>query len=104
MRPHGLQPTRLLHPWDFPGKSTGVGAIAFSKGATEFLKDVLAPVFLSSSWNKPHCICDTAEFLDQFLSVLLQKDHLGFKHLASNMAVLNLSLRLECIFGLESKN
>ena len=24
-RPHGLQPTRLLPPWDFPGKSTGVG-------------------------------------------------------------------------------
>ena len=24
-RPHRLQPTRLLHPWDFPGKSTGVG-------------------------------------------------------------------------------
>ena len=23
--PHGLQPTRPLHPWDFPGKSTGVG-------------------------------------------------------------------------------
>ena len=22
---HGLQPTRLLPPWDFPGKSTGVG-------------------------------------------------------------------------------
>ena len=21
----GLQPTRLLHPWDFPGKSSGVG-------------------------------------------------------------------------------
>ena len=29
--PHGLQPTRLLRPWDFPGKSTGVGAIAFSE-------------------------------------------------------------------------
>ena len=25
LRSHGLQPTRLLHPWDFPGKSTGVG-------------------------------------------------------------------------------
>ena len=25
LRPHGLQPTRLLHPWDFPGKSTGEG-------------------------------------------------------------------------------
>ena len=24
-RPRGLQPTRLLCPWDFPGKSTGVG-------------------------------------------------------------------------------
>ena len=23
--PHGLQPTRLLCPWDFPDKSTGVG-------------------------------------------------------------------------------
>ena len=24
-RPHGLQPTRLLHPWNFSGKRTGVG-------------------------------------------------------------------------------
>jgi len=24
-QPHGLQPTRLPRPWDFPGKSTGVG-------------------------------------------------------------------------------
>ena len=27
--PHGLQPTRLLHPWDFPGKSSGVGCHCF---------------------------------------------------------------------------
>ena len=25
MWPHRWQPTRLSHPWDFPGKSTGVG-------------------------------------------------------------------------------
>ena len=25
LRSHGLQPTRLLHPWNFPGKSTGMG-------------------------------------------------------------------------------
>ena len=25
LRPHGPQPTRLLCPWDFPGKNTGVG-------------------------------------------------------------------------------
>ena len=31
-RPHGLQPTRLLHPWDFPGKSTGVGFHCLLRG------------------------------------------------------------------------
>ena len=25
VRPHGWQPTRLPHPWDSPGKNTGVG-------------------------------------------------------------------------------
>ena len=25
VRPHGLQPTRLLRPWDSPGKNTGEG-------------------------------------------------------------------------------
>ena len=25
LRPHGLQPTRLLRLWNFPGKNTGVG-------------------------------------------------------------------------------
>ena len=25
LRPHGLQPTRLLRPWGFPSKSAGVG-------------------------------------------------------------------------------
>ena len=28
LRPHRLQPTRLLCPWDFPGKNTGVGCRA----------------------------------------------------------------------------
>ena len=25
LQPHGLEPIRLLHPWNFPGKSIGVG-------------------------------------------------------------------------------
>ena len=25
VQPHGLQPARLPHPWDSPGKNTGVG-------------------------------------------------------------------------------
>ena len=44
--PHGLQPTRLLHPWDFPGKSTG-----------ESESQSLSPVQLFatpySPWNCP---------------------------------------------------
>ena len=30
-RPHELQPTWPLHPWDFPGKRLEWGAIAFSR-------------------------------------------------------------------------
>ena len=32
LRPFGLQPTRLLLPWDFPGKNTGVGCHFFLQG------------------------------------------------------------------------
>ena len=32
LKPHGLQPTRLLRPWDFPGKSTGVGCRSLLQG------------------------------------------------------------------------
>ena len=31
-RPHGLYPTRLLRPCDFPGKSTGVGCHCLLQG------------------------------------------------------------------------
>ena len=30
--PHGLQPSRLLCPWDSPGKNTGVGCCALLQG------------------------------------------------------------------------
>ena len=43
-RPHGLQPTRLLRPWDFPGKRTGVGC-----------HRLLQPCRLV--WDLPHCFC-----------------------------------------------
>ena len=32
LRPHGLQPARLLCPWDSPSKNTGVGCHAFLQG------------------------------------------------------------------------
>ena len=37
---HGLEPTRLLHPWDFSGKSTGVGCHFLLQGLflTQWIK------------------------------------------------------------------
>ena len=32
LRPHGLQSAKLLCPWDFPGKNTGVGCHALFQG------------------------------------------------------------------------
>ena len=32
LRPHGLWSTRLLCPWDFPGKHTGVGSYSLLQG------------------------------------------------------------------------
>ena len=32
LQPHGLQPSRLLCPWDFPGKDTGVGCYFLLQG------------------------------------------------------------------------
>ena len=34
VRPHGLQPARLLCPWDFPGKNAGVGSISRPRNRT----------------------------------------------------------------------
>ena len=35
--PHGLQPTRFLRPWYFPGKSTGVGCHCLLLLTTDYL-------------------------------------------------------------------
>ena len=32
LQPYGLQPTRLLCPWDFPGKTAGVSGCALLQG------------------------------------------------------------------------
>ena len=32
LRPHGLQPARLLCPWNSPGQNTGVGSLSLLQG------------------------------------------------------------------------
>ena len=43
---HGLQPTRLLHPWDFPGKSAGVGChcLLHNTGAPQYIRQTLTDI------------------------------------------------------------
>ena len=49
LRPHGLQPTRPLCPWDFLGKNTGVGCHALLQGivsAQEYNPHLLRLLYL----------------------------------------------------------
>ena len=47
-RPHGLQPSRLLHPWHFPGKSTGVSGLPLPSP-----KKRLDPIFQRKFYANP---------------------------------------------------
>ena len=50
--PRGLQPTRLLCPWDSPGKNTGVSCHALLQGI--FLNQGLNPRLLLCRWILYH--------------------------------------------------
>ena len=71
--PHGLQPTRLLCPWDFPGKSTGVGCHCMSdlqllkNQTTFFIKDIQNYIGLMHSfWMESRKPWPLAIFQDYF--------------------------------------
>ena len=47
LQPHGLQPTRLFYPWDYPNKNTGMGChfllqgISLTHGSNQSLMSLL---------------------------------------------------------------
>ena len=45
MQPHGLQPARLLCPWTFPGKNTGVGCHFLLHTLTLYVKSGSIVIF-----------------------------------------------------------
>ena len=55
-RPYGLQPPRLLHPWDFPCKSTGVGwhCLLLSEKIIEIFNSELSLVLKTGKRNTEH--------------------------------------------------
>ena len=52
--PHGQQPTRLLHPWDFLGKSTGVGCHCLLQGLVYSPRNLQLPCSFPSVGNSWH--------------------------------------------------
>jgi len=66
LRPHGLRSTRLLCPWDFPGKSTGVGCHRLQimnpgRTQTYYPKHPSSPGSVSPHMPFPHNTHDSAE-------------------------------------------
>ena len=63
LQPHGLEPARLLCPWNFPGKNTVVGCHAFLQGI--FLTQGLNPTLLHVlHWKADSLLCAAWEALD----------------------------------------
>ena len=84
--PHGLQPTRLLCPWDFPGRSTGVGCHCLLR---RLALDPLNSTCLASSLGfiSRLCTCSTSTNQSIFrswtllfrLSLLVSYEYVPFR-------------------------
>ena len=75
-QPHGLQPTRLLHPWDFPGKSTGVGCHhllwpMLLKSVYSFIDPYINPLPISQSTLHVSIIHPTCVHNPPYVSIFL---------------------------------
>ena len=54
LRPHGLQPPRLLCPWDFLGKNTGVGCHFLLQGSFPPRDQIHIPYMRADSLQLSH--------------------------------------------------
>ena len=76
LRPHGLQPTRLLCPWDSPGKNTGVGCQLFlqgifpTQGLNPRLLQCQADSLSSEPPGKPHTYVSIIKKQDYYQTLL----------------------------------
>ena len=74
LRPHGLQLTRLLYPWDFPGKSTGVVCHCLLQAHSEYTINTCccSSCWLGNYWVLKFLIC-IYYFLGVFLNWFFKK-------------------------------
>ena len=54
--PHGLQPTQLLCPWDFPGKDAGAGCHFLTQGLNRCLLHCWQILYHWATWETPKCL------------------------------------------------
>ena len=79
LQAHGLQPTRFLHPWDSPGKNTGVGCHFLLQG-----------IFLTQGSNPGLCIVGRRFAIWATREVMSPK-------LGSNRKICNHFLKSRCV-------
>ena len=89
LRPHGLQSTRLLCPWDFPGKDTGVGCHFLLQGILPLSYNNLFLPLFSVSLFLPSC-----RFLRHFLEFYFELSIVFSVHLFAVFLVAALSILL----------
>ena len=65
VRPHRWQPTRLPHPWDFPGKNTGVGCHFLLQCMKVKVKSLSRVRLLVTSWTAAYQAPPSMEFSRQ---------------------------------------
>ena len=80
---HGLQPTRLLYPWNSPGKNTGVDCCSLLQGI--FLTQGSNPDLLHCR-QILYCLSHQGSYIDHSI---LQKDKVGHHQMGTDYVLLH---------------
>ena len=109
VRPHGLQPTRLLHPWDFPGKSTGVGCQCLPTEThfgllTSRTQDNKLILFLvkTNEQTKPHSFLDTLSATPSIIAPILWDSNCFPSGVVSSMRMNPFYISFVFVFWMQS--
>ena len=90
LQPHGLQPTRLLCPWNFPGKNIGVGCHSLLQG-----------IFLIQRSNLGLLYCKQILYqLSRQESLLLQKYSIFEANCFDLSSLFLIQQQLKCFFAI----
>ena len=100
--PHGLQSTKLLYPWDFPGKNTEWVAISFAGGPSQqrywtCVSCTAGRFFTTEPPGKLKCLRRhakyfTSKYLDEFL-IQCNEEHIKLKMVLNDQGLKDIEQR-----------